>query len=461
MGTKLLRTMSVNYYLAPKANKAGEFPIRVSINIKKTRYLTTIGFNVSAEAWVANNPNASKRKSSNFVVGKYTNNNGMPSERMNFILKKVDAHFTEYENDLKGKRPTVEELREEFQKAIRLGEELEVIEVPTVKEPTLFERLEEFKVEQGAVSQWAYATKQCWKTFTRHLTKFNKRVKFEYFDEAGLNKFIRHLRSTEKLEEKTVQKQYTMLKWFITWALRKGYTKQDYINRYKVKFKVLQKPVIFLTKEELLKVYNYKIPENQTEVTLYKYNGEEYKKKVVEAGAIAKTRDLFCFCAFTSLRYSDMAQVKRSDIVDGILYITTQKTNDRLPINLNSFAQAILDKYKDCKFPGDLALPVISNQKMNYYLKDLCEFCGINDPITQVFYRAGERVEETYPKYELIGTHAGRRTFICFALSSGISPQIVMKWTGHSDYKAMKPYIDIAEKTKAEAMDVFDKGLKG
>ena len=73
----------------------------------------------------------------------------------------------------------------------------------------------------------------------------------------------------------------------------------------------------------------------------------------------------------------------------------------------------------------------------------------------KVCYRAGTRVEETSPKYDLIGTHAGRRTFICFALASGIPPQVVMKWTGHSDYKAMKPYIDIAEKTKDEAMTVF------
>ena len=156
-----------------------------------------------------------------------------------------------------------------------------------------------------------------------------------------------------------------------------------------------------------------------------------------------------------------MAQLKRSDIIGDVMYITTQKTNDRLPINLNSFAKAILDKYKDSQFPGDLALPVISNQKMNHYLKDLCELCEINEPITKVCFRAGNRVEETYPKYELIGTHAGRRTFICFALSNGIAPQVVMKWTGHSDYKAMKPYIDIAAKTKAEAMDIFDKGLKG
>ena len=63
---------------------------------------------------------------------------------------------------------------------------------------------------------------------------------------------------------------------------------------------------------------------------------------------------------------------------------------------------------------------------------------------------------ETLPKYELVGTHAGRRTFICFALSSGVPPQVVMKWTGHSDYKAMRPYIEIAEKTKADAMKLIE-----
>lgn len=73
---------------------------------------------------------------------------------------------------------------------------------------------------------------------------------------------------------------------------------------------------------------------------------------------------------------------------------------------------------------------------------------------------AGARVEETFPKYELVGTHAGRRTFICFALSSGVPPQVVMKWTGHLDYKAMKPYIEIAAKEKAKAMSLFEAGLE-
>ena len=51
---------------------------------------------------------------------------------------------------------------------------------------------------------------------------------------------------------------------------------------------------------------------------------------------------------------------------------------------------------------------------------------------------------------------AGRRTFICNALALGIPAQVVMKWTGHSDYKAMKPYIDIADDIKANAMNKFN-----
>ena len=46
------------------------------------------------------------------------------------------------------------------------------------------------------------------------------------------------------------------------------------------------------------------------------------------------------------------------------------------------------------------------------------------------------------------------------APAGGIPPQVVMKWTGHSDYQAMKPYIDIAEKTKADAMKLFEQEME-
>ena len=71
----------------------------------------------------------------------------------------------------------------------------------------------------------------------------------------------------------------------------------------------------------------------------------EHRKTVEDAGGLAKARDCFCFCAFTSLRYSDMANLKCKDIDGDTMYITTMKTYDRLPINLNKFAKEILAKY--------------------------------------------------------------------------------------------------------------------
>ncbi len=157
-----------------------------------------------------------------------------------------------------------------------------------------------------------------------------------------------------------------------------------------------------------------------------------------------------------SLRYSDVRNLKRSDVKSDHIEVTTVKTADSLNIELNKYSKAILEKYKDIHFENNMALPVISNQKMNDYLKELGELAEINEPVRETYYKGNERIDEVTPKYALLSTHAGRRTFICNALALGIPAQVVMKWTGHSDYKAMKPYIDIADDIKANAMNKFN-----
>ncbi|MBR1575890.1 MAG: site-specific integrase [Bacteroidales bacterium] len=405
--------MAVNYFLEKRANKAGELPIRAQICVKGVTRISTFGISVDPDYW--NGSRVSK--------GTYRNSKRLSGAEINKRLNNIENHFMDWDNQLT-RRPTKDEIK-----------------------------------EQGSVQQWAYATNQCWLTFRHHMEGFKKDVTFEYFDETGLNKFVTYLREKKGLEDNSVRKQYKNLLWFTNWALRKGYTRQDTVTRYKPKFKVVEKPIIFLDREERNILYNYVIPKNGTKVKLLDMNGNEYEKTVQEAGALGKARDLFCFCAFTSLRFSDMYNLRKKDVAENYIYVTTQKTNDRLPIDLNPYSKTILDKYKDMDSVGDHALPVISNQKMNQYLKDLCELCGFNEPITRVCFRAGHRVEETFPKYEMMSTHAGRRTFICLALSSGIPPQVVMKWTGHCDYKSMKPYIDIAGKTKSDAMNTFANSL--
>ena len=94
---------------------------------------------------------------------------------------------------------------------------------------------------------------------------------------------------------------------------------------------------------------------------------------------------------------------------------------------------------------------------MNRAVKEICKECGIDAPVRMTRYKGGRRIDETHPKWELIGTHAARRTFVVNALQMGISPTIVMKWTGHSSYDAMKPYLAVADSARAQAMAGFDR----
>ena len=140
----------------------------------------------------------------------------------------------------------------------------------------------------------------------------------------------------------------------------------------------------------------------------------------------------------------------RASEVGEHIEVTTVKTADSISIELNKVTKAILEKYKDTPLPN------YTNQAMIRDIKELCKLAGINEEIRVTTYKGNVRTDKIQPKWELVGTHTGRRTFIVNALSLGITPNIVMKWTGHSDYKAMKPYIDIVDSIKASSMTKFD-----
>ena len=338
--------------------------------------------------------------------------------------------FKAYE--LQGVVPAPDEVRTKFNESV--GRTGKIVEI---QDKTLFYYFDEFTREMGNINNWTPATYTKFHTVRNHLQSYNANLAFSDLTEVGLSGYVTHLREVKQMRNTTIGKQIGFLKWFLRWATASGVCHTlDYVA-FKPKLKTTDKKIIFLDWDELMTVYNYRFPDNQKH--------------------LERVRDVFCFCCFTSLRYSDVANLRRTDVFNTHISITTIKTADSIKIELNKYSQSILNKYADQKFPGNLALPVISNQKMNDYLKDVGKACGIDTPITITYYKGNERIDEVYPKYELLGTHAGRRTFICNALSLGISPQVVMKWTGHSDYKAMKPYIDIADAAKVEAMKLFDK----
>ncbi|WP_101572422.1 site-specific integrase [Alistipes sp. cv1] len=400
-------------------------PIRMRVIYASQRIEFTTGYRIDVAKW-----DADKQR----VKNGCTNKLKQSASEINADLLK---YYTEIQNvfkefEVRETMPTTQQLKDAFNLRMKdtHGEQQEDVRI------SFWEVFDEFVKECGNQNDWTKSTYEKFAAVKAHIKEFKEDVAFEYFDEFGLNEYVNFLRDEKDMRNSTIGKQIGFLKWFLRWSFKKGYHQHTAYDTFKPKLKTTPKKVIFLTWDELNKLKDYQIPQDK-----------QYLERV---------RDVFLFCCFSSLRYSDVRNLKRSDVKPDHIEVTTVKTADSLIIELNDHSKAILEKYKDIQFEDDMVLPVISNQKMNDYLKELGELAEIDEPVRETYYKGNERIDEIFPKYALLSTHAGRRTFICNALALGIPAEVVMKWTGHSDYKAMKPYIDIADSIKASAMDKFN-----
>lgn len=406
-------------------------PIRMRVNFASQRIEFTTGYRIDAAKW-----DADKQRVKNGCTNKLKQSAAEINASLLGYYTEIQEIFKKFEVD--EVMPTPEQIKEAFNALHRpVEEEAKPSKKKKVSEGSDFYKVfDEFVRDCGRQNDWTHSTYEKFAAVKNHLSNFREGLNFDFFDEKGLNDYVAYLREVKEMRNSTIGKQLAFLKWFLRWAFKQGVHQNNAYDTYKPKLKSTQKKIIFLTWDELTKLREFEIPANKQ--------------------ALERVRDVFLFQCFTGLRYSDVFNLRRSDVKGEHIEVTTVKTSDSLIIELNNHSKAILDKYKEVTFEGDKVLPVITNQKMNDYLKELAELAGIDEPVRQTYYRGNDRIDEVTPKYALLGTHAGRRTFICNALALGIPPQVVMKWTGHSDYKAMKPYIDIADDIKANAMSKFN-----
>ena len=425
---------TVNFKLEQRKKKGvavtENVPIRMRLTFDGNRIEFSTGYRIDADKW-----DSSKQR----VKPKYTNKQKVTAAEINATLGNYELVIQEVFKDFEVQNvmPTTEQLKERFE--WYLAGKPEKTEEPKEEEPagvSFWDSYDEFVKERGRMNDWTTATYQKFNALKNHLTEHKKDISFEDMTENGLNDIVDFFRNTKNMRNSTIDKQLGYLKWFLKWAFQKQHFTDTAYMTFRAKLKSTDKEVIFLNAEELKKLMNYEIPENKQHLD--------------------RVRDAFLFCCYSGLRHSDLFNLRRSDVHEDYISITTVKTAHSLRIELNDMTRAILDKYKDIPFKDNKALPVLSNQKMNDYIKDLCEMAGIDTPVRITYYKGNERFDEVYPKHQLIGTHAGRRTFICTALSLNIPPDVIMKWTGHRSYKSMMPYIAIADKTKAEAMARFN-----
>jgi integrase len=268
-----------------------------------------------------------------------------------------------------------------------------------------------------------------YKSVKNHLQNYCKtsgvRVSFDSIDSNFFKSFQKYLSDVVGLNNTTIAKQLSTIKTFLGYAKIQGIVVSDRYKDFKIKRPKLG--VIALTNEEFETLYNIDLSHNKR---------------------LAETRDVFCFACTTGLRYSDLFQLKREHIKKDEIKLTVKKTGEPLTIPLTSYSKAILAKYEGMHKP----LPVISNQNLNYSIKELCKYAEINEPIEVVQKRGIKREENIKPKYELITVHVARKTFCTLSLEKGMSAEQVMKVSGHLDYRSFSRYVNVTEQLKKVVM---------
>lgn len=268
----------------------------------------------------------------------------------------------------------------------------------------------------------APATVQRYETSLKHTENF---IKFNYRKNdipiADVNhKFIKdyefYLKTERNCSHNSATKYLKNFKKIIRIALANEYiTKDPFVN---IRFTLEEIEQDFLEDSEIQRIID----------------------KQITIERLAIIRDIFVFQCFSGLSYSDVKDLRKEHIVTdntGNLWIRKkrQKTSNMCNIPVLDVARQIMERYKDhpqCIRKGTI-LPVLCNQKMNAYLKELADICGINKKIT---------------------THTARHSFATsITLANNVSIENVAKMLGHSDTKMTRHYARVLDKSIMRDME--------
>lgn len=393
--------------------------VRIKWNNSKSLVSFALPYLIDPSKWIKE----MQRLKPNTTHGK----NKVLASTINRLLDKYEDIIREIFEDLdrKGKNPSQQELKQLIDIHIK-GKEV------YKNDKALSQHFNDFLRERSKLNSLEASSIGSYKSVKSLLLSFCPSDNINAIDKAIVEKLYEHIISHYKSSTAIVRKMHLNL--FLKYLVKKEICSKEILEIEQPRLKTIQKPIIFLTWDELMRVYNYE-PLNP------------YEQKV---------KDIFLFASFTSLRYSDIKKLKHANIKNDKIEVVTQKTRKSIKIELNDYSKEILKRYPKTT-EEDFIFPPFSHWRLNLAIKEIAKVCNINELVEVSYYKGSERITEYYPKHELISTHAGRKTFISNAIMMGIPPFVVMKWSGHSNYNSIKPYIEISEKAKEDAMQLFNK----
>ena len=280
------------------------------------------------------------------------------------------------------------------------------------------------KVVKLIGKDFAPGTAERYKTAKKHVSNYILKeynvedIPVKDVDHKFITGFEYYLKTTRNCSHNTSIKYITNFKKIIKIAYANDWIDKDPFLHWKAKLKIVDRE--FLTENEIQKIV----------------------EKEFYVNRLNQVKDIFIFCCFTGLAYADVKKLTKNDIVigiDGEHWIKTKraKTDTRSNIPILSIPQTIIEKYSEHMeiLESELILPVLSNQKMNAYLKEIADLCQINKNLT---------------------FHLARHTFATtVTLTNGVPIESVSKMLGHKSLRTTQHYAKIIDRKVSEDMNAL------
>ena len=394
--------ITVLYYLRKsKVNAQGQMPIYQRITINGQRYDVSSGHFTEEDKWSSE---AGKMKGNSeearIINGQLDMMRAIIYEtEKKLFMNQVPITFESFKNEYQGKK------------------ERDRMLIPIFEEHNR-------KIKELLGQEYAPGTLERYQTSLKHTKdfifwKYNiTDISIEKIDHAFIMEYEFYLRSERKCANNSAVKYIKNFHKIINQCIANGWLHKDPFVNYKSKMKEVIRE--FLTEKEVEDIINKEFVSERLELV----------------------RDIFIFSCFTGLAYIDVQQLTSDNIALGIdgdkwIFKNRQKTDTASKIPLLPMAQQIINKYENhpvCKNENRL-LPILSNQKMNAYLKEIADVCNINKDIT---------------------FHIARHTFATtVTLSNGVPLETVSKMLGHTNLKTTQHYAKILDKKISEDMMIL------
>jgi site-specific recombinase XerD len=390
------------FVLKTKLLRNGEAPVYVRITVNSTRCDVAIARSINPDTW---DSGKGKAKGNTRAVREFNEYLDEYRSRILQAKKSLESDF----------RPVTPESIKK--KLLGIDEQNYYFLVVFKDHNEKLKLLGDKEVAPATITRYETAYKHL-KEFIKHQYKKDDCL-FRDVNYNFIKNFEFYMKTKRKCAHNTTVKYIVNIKKIIRIALANNWINKDPFKDIRYRYDDVD--AVYLTDEDLTALVT-------TEIKMPR---------------IDQVRDIFVFCCFTGLAFSDVKALKKDNIITGIdgkqwIQKRRTKTNILSSIPILDVPKHILEKYAnhDKVKTGKVLLPVLSNQKMNAYLKEIADLCGINKKLT---------------------THAARHTFATtVTLSNHVSMESVSKMLGHTSINMTRKYARIADKLISEDMQKLE-----